>query len=123
VNESDKDSFTRESLETEAFIAKPRTAIKWTKVDYLWSFLGAIGIILVVKGVFVLADAKREMQNPSRYNPAHYGCKTLEELTALFHAYDWPSISDFWMPTTVAIIFGFIEAACMKCGLPWARRL
>jgi hypothetical protein len=45
-------------------------------MDYLWALIGIVGIIIVVKGVFVLEDARVMMKNPARYEPESFGVKT-----------------------------------------------
>jgi hypothetical protein len=62
-------------LETET-TQKTKSAIKWTKVDYLWALLGLIGIIMVTKGAFVLEDARVLMIDPTRYEPKAFGVET-----------------------------------------------
>jgi hypothetical protein len=41
----------------------------------------------------------------------------------LFEAYDWPSLSDFWMPLTAAVTLYIVEKACMHVFKNWAERI
>ena len=52
--------------------------IKWTKADYLWFLLSLFGIVLVIKGVFVLGEAKDLMVDITRYNPKSFGVENYE---------------------------------------------
>lgn len=85
--------------------------------------LSFVGVIIVVKGVFVLEDARVMMTDPTRYKPEAFGVKSQEQLKALFTAYHWPSISFFWMPLSVAIVCGIIEKGIMRCGMNWAKNI
>lgn len=50
-----------DAYQRESKTVTKKSYIKWTKVDYLWAMLGFVGLVLVVKGVFVLADASNLM--------------------------------------------------------------
>jgi hypothetical protein len=57
----------------------------------------------------------------SRYEPERFGVTNHEELQTLFDKYEWPVVTDLWIPIASAIIIGCLENFTMYMVKEYAK--